>query len=225
MNLQDIQCVCGWMSDIFSGINKFDLQSSSTTKIKNEVVGISSGVQYRYIPLDHQITGYVDDGHEYNWASAWQNQQNSLCAQRRFRSTWGIHSVWPVFAVCSMGCQGLNASSCGHRRLWSDWADAQTDLSLCWAHSHFVGFVVRRLNYDELVLNKTRMEPLCHTCEPLLLDMREIWFSFQGDWGLHQGDCSMAFLTRHFKLFSIKLERNFKKYMNYSTLCFKLLWN
>ena len=31
----------------------------------------------------------------------------------------------------------------------------------------------------------------------------------------------MAFLTRHFKLFSIKLERNFKKYMNYSTLCFK----
>ena len=31
----------------------------------------------------------------------------------------------------------------------------------------------------------------------------------------------MAFLTRHFKLFSIKLERNFKKYMNYSTLCFQ----
>ena len=51
--------------------------------------------------------------------------------------------------------------------------------------------------------------------------MREIWFSFQGDWGLHQGDCSMAFLTRRFKLFSIKLERNFKKYMNYSALCFK----
>ena len=32
------------------------------------------------------------------------------------------------------------------RRLWSDWADAQADLSLCWAHSHFVGFVMRRLN-------------------------------------------------------------------------------
>ena len=31
----------------------------------------------------------------------------------------------------------------------------------------------------------------------------------------------MAFLTRRFKLFSIKLERNFKKYMNYSILCFK----
>ena len=29
---------------------------------------------------------------------------------------------------------------------WSDWADAQTDLSLRWAHTHFVGFVMSRLN-------------------------------------------------------------------------------
>ena len=32
------------------------------------------------------------------------------------------------------------------RRLWWDWADAQVDLSLRWAHSHFAGFVMRRLN-------------------------------------------------------------------------------
>ena len=38
---------------------------------------------------------------------------------------------------------------------------------------------------------------------------------------MHQGDYSTAFLTRRFKLFSVKLERNFKQYMNYSTLCFK----
>ena len=30
---------------------------------------------------------------------------------------------------------------------WSDWVDAQADLSLRWAHSHFAGFVVRRLKY------------------------------------------------------------------------------
>ena len=30
-------------------------------------------------------------------------------------------------------------------RLWSDWADAQADLSLRWAHTHFVGFVMSRL--------------------------------------------------------------------------------
>ena len=28
------------------------------------------------------------------WASAWQNQQNGMCAQRRFRSGWGIRPVW-----------------------------------------------------------------------------------------------------------------------------------
>ena len=32
------------------------------------------------------------------------------------------------------------------RSLWADWTDAQAELSLCWAHSRFVGFVVRRLN-------------------------------------------------------------------------------
>ena len=31
-------------------------------------------------------------------------------------------------------------------RLWSDWTDAQADLSLRWAHSHFVGFVMSQLN-------------------------------------------------------------------------------
>ena len=32
----------------------------------------------------------------------------------------------------------------------------------------------------------------------------------------------MAYLTCHFQVFfSVKLERNFKKYMNYSILCFK----
>ena len=31
------------------------------------------------------------------------------------------------------------------RRLWSDWADAQADLSLRWVHSNFVGFVMRQL--------------------------------------------------------------------------------
>ena len=30
------------------------------------------------------------------------------------------------------------------RRLWSDWADAQADLSLRWAQSHLLGFVMRR---------------------------------------------------------------------------------
>ena len=34
------------------------------------------------------------------------------------------------------------------RRLWSDWVDAQADLSLRWAHSHFAGFDMRRLRFS-----------------------------------------------------------------------------
>ena len=62
-----------------------------------------------------------------------------VCAQRRLRSAW-------VFAVHSMA----KLSSCGQRRLWSDWADAEADLTLRWAHSHFVGFVMSWLTYTTL---------------------------------------------------------------------------
>ena len=50
-----------------------------------------------------------------------------------------------VFAVRSMGRSGPKVSSCREQRFWSDWADAQADLSLRWAHAHFVGFVMSRL--------------------------------------------------------------------------------
>ena len=64
----------------------------------------------------------------------------------------GMVPVWPVFTVCSMGSLGLKLSSCRQRRLWSDWVDAEADLSLRWAHSHFAGFVTRRLKCDSLLL-------------------------------------------------------------------------
>ena len=41
-----------------------------------------------------------------------------------------------VFVWRSIGSYELNASSCGQRRLWSDWAD----LSLRWAHRSFGWF-------------------------------------------------------------------------------------
>ena len=37
------------------------------------------------------------------------------------------------------------------RRYWSDWADAQADLSLHWAHTHFVGFVMSLLIFGNKV--------------------------------------------------------------------------
>ena len=47
-----------------------------------------------------------------------------------------------VFAVCRKKAWVLSYPLSAQRRLWSDWADAQADLSLRWAHTHFVGFVI-----------------------------------------------------------------------------------
>ena len=52
-------------------------------------------------------------------------------------------SLIKVFAVrskrkCSHWPSKL--SSCGQRSLWSDWTDAQADLSLCWARKSFCWF-------------------------------------------------------------------------------------
>ena len=50
-----------------------------------------------------------------------------------------------VFAVRMKKARVLSYPLSAQQRLWSDWADAQADLSLRWAHSHFVAFVTMRL--------------------------------------------------------------------------------
>ena len=52
----------------------------------------------------------------------------------------GICPVWSVFAVHSMGSYGPKLSSCRQRKLWSDWVNAQTDLSFRWAQMPFYWF-------------------------------------------------------------------------------------
>ena len=67
----------------------------------------------------------------------------SLVRQTCFKwSTLNIFS-WQKWAT--QWAQSEDSDQTG-RILWSDWADAQADRSLRWAHSHFVGFVMRRLN-------------------------------------------------------------------------------
>ena len=52
-----------------------------------------------------------------------------------------LPSLIRVFDMRSMGSKGLKLSSCGQRRLWSDWADVQADLSLHWVHMPFCWFL------------------------------------------------------------------------------------
>ena len=72
-----------------------------------------------------------------NWAASWQSQQ-CCCAP----------SLIKVFAVRMKKALVLSYPLSAQWRLWSDWEDAQADLSLRWAYAHFVGFVTRRLNYS-----------------------------------------------------------------------------
>ena len=79
------------------------------------------------------------------WATTWQNQQNECAPSEDSDQPWHPPSLIRVFAVRMKKAQVLSYPLSAQRRLWSDWADAQADLSLRWAHSHFVGFVMRRL--------------------------------------------------------------------------------
>ena len=67
-----------------------------------------------------------------------------VCAQRKLRSAWAS-DLNRVFAVRIEKAWVLTYPLSAQQRLWSDWADAQADLILRWAHTHFVGFVISRL--------------------------------------------------------------------------------
>ena len=56
-------------------------------------------------------------------------------------------SLIRAFTVRMKKAWVLSYPMSAQRRLWSDWASAQSDQSLRWVHTHFVGFVMSQLNY------------------------------------------------------------------------------
>ena len=63
-------------------------------------------------------------------------------------------SLIRVFAVRMKKAWVPSYPLSAQRRLWSDWADAQADLSLRWAHTHFIGFVMSWLKYVKCEENR-----------------------------------------------------------------------
>ena len=84
-----------------------------------------------------------------NWAASWQNHQNGMRAQRRLRSALASAqsesslSAWrKLGSLANHWAHSKDSDQPGHpSEDWSEWADTQANLSLRWAHSHFVGFV------------------------------------------------------------------------------------
>ena len=77
-----------------------------------------------------------------------------------------IHPVWAESAVRMKKAWVLIYPLSAWRRLWSDWTDAQADLSLRWAHTHFVCFVTRRFIYPTSLFfsirNQHEKKKKCH---------------------------------------------------------------
>ena len=93
---------------------------------------------------------------KHTWATTWQNQQNECAPSEDSGQPGNPPSLIRVFAVCMKKAWVLSYTLSVRRRLRSAWADAQADLSLRWAHSHFVGFVMLRLTYFPILSHKTR---------------------------------------------------------------------
>ena len=81
------------------------------------------------------------------WTASWQNKQNNCAPSEDSDQPGHPPSLIRIFAVRMKKAWVLSYPLSAQRRLWSDWADGQVDLCLRWAHSHFVGFVMRRLIY------------------------------------------------------------------------------
>ena len=61
----------------------------------------------------------------------------------------GIRPVWSESSLCAQWVAKDPSFLHADSEDWSEWADAQADLSLRWAHTHFVGFVMSRLKYTK----------------------------------------------------------------------------
>ena len=96
----------------------------------------------------------------------------------------GIRPVWSVFAARMKKAWVLSYPLSAQRRRWSDWADAQADLSLRWAHSHFVGFVMSRLKYGkdsgwkESIFKRQMMQFEAMYCVSILFSSSGLFSSF-----------------------------------------------
>ena len=68
------------------------------------------------------------------WAASWQNQRNDCAPSEDSDQPGHLPCLIRVFAILMMKAWTLSYPLSTQWRLRSDWADAQTELSLCWAH-------------------------------------------------------------------------------------------
>ena len=109
-----------------------------------------------------------------------QNQQNGCAPSEDSDQPGHPPSLIRVFAVHMKKAWVLGYTLSAQRRLWSDWADAQADLSLRWVHTHFVGFVMSWLIYTVNLYSKQYiflrkiffLKSICKSQQNLILSLQ-----------------------------------------------------
>ena len=144
----------GWLRLVFVALPELFIQlptsaySCASAKLSERESILSEKPEF-YIISQMQKTQKTTKNNNifWIWATSWQNQQNNCAPSEDSDQPGHSPSLIRVFAVRMMKAWVLSYPLNAQRRLWSDWADAQADLSLRWAHTHFVYFVMSRLIY------------------------------------------------------------------------------
>ena len=96
----------------------------------------------------------------------------------------GIRPVWSESSLCAQWVPKDPSFLHADSEDWSDWADAQADLSLRWAHNHTVGFVMRRLIFISFQTGKIQV-----TSQQMhLFQVYYIWTSSRENLSLRYSD-------------------------------------
>ena len=82
---------------------------------------------------------YMSDADQWTLVSrnlifeSWHDKTNKMSVRpAKTQISLGIHPVWSVFIVCMKKAWVFSYPLSTQHRLWSDWADAQADLTLRW---------------------------------------------------------------------------------------------
>ena len=91
---------------------------------------------------------------------------------------WGLTSQSTIFQSCRDGEESLSPSYpfSAQRRLRSAWASAQSDLRLCWVHTHFISFVISWLIWSGRFSNLTNQHYLQVVKSGILSTKNHVYF-------------------------------------------------
>ena len=83
-----------------------------------------------------------------HWTASWKKKKMACAPSEDSDQPGRPPCLIRAFAVRMKKAWVLSYPLSAQWKLWSDWANAQVALNLRWAHTHFVGFVMRRLIFN-----------------------------------------------------------------------------